>query len=110
MELPNIFKKHDEPPLVNGQAEMFLAGVRTEPELHIAFSFALYAGLGENETLALRWEDVDYTAQSVIVYDTRRKTQRTVYIPKKLTEMLKAHKNKQAGRFVVSLSPYLLNK
>ena len=110
MNILDLFKKLNEKPIDNGHLVAFLSFIKMK-QRRIAYSFALYSGLGINEVLALRWEDIDYAAQSVSIYDAKKKTARLVYVPKCLIELLKEYRKENGLKgYIVQSTKYLLEK
>ncbi len=97
-------------PLTPNEARSFLAGIRGH-RLEALFSVALALGLRQGEALGLRWQDVDFTAGTIRVYQQLQRiggkltlvppktdrSRRTLVMPSMIVERLRDHEKRQVA-------------
>lgn len=100
------------------EAQTFLAA-SAGARYAIAWQLALLAGLRKGEVLGLRWQDVDYTQQTLTVSQIRQRSEEQPFGPPKTAKahrivaidpatctLLQAHRKRQVAERLKSHQPY----
>ena len=110
IKLPKVNKK-DVTPLTPEDAKRLLAAAEPGSLLHGIIFTALRTGMRRGEVLGLQWDCIDFTAGTITVKQQAKKdngkivigvtktetSNRVIPLEKKLAEVLKSHKAKQAA-------------
>jgi integrase len=65
--------------------------VSTNPQLYLIVVLALSTGARKNEILSLKWDDIDFTRQAIVLHETKNGERRVLPLQGHAHELLKAH-------------------
>lgn len=97
----SIIKKHELPDWLNAVFKVKNESARSRAKVTCNYLlFTLFTGLRRTEAATLKWDDIDYKAESFTVQDTKNHQNHTLPITPFLKEILSEQHEKRKNEFV----------